>query len=128
MKPGMKIGQIATIEVEVTPDMFASFGGTLVHPAYSTASMVQHMEWASRMVLLPFLEEDEEGMGAAVTIKHIAPSTAGASIKVTATLSDISGNLIFTQVEASNEKGLIGVGEIKQVVLPKKKIHHLLNS
>lgn len=53
MKEGLKVGDWAVLEIVVTEDMFAQFGDELVHPAYSTASMVYHMEWVSRDSLLP---------------------------------------------------------------------------
>jgi fluoroacetyl-CoA thioesterase len=125
MKPGMKVGETAVVQAVVTPDMFAQFEGKVVHPAYSTVSLVYHMEWASRKIILPYLEEDEEGMGAAVYVKHIAPTTEGSTITVTATLTELRDNVVMTKVEARNEAQLIGVGEVKQVILPKQKIQQM---
>ncbi|TYS15029.1 thioesterase [Rossellomorea vietnamensis] len=122
MKNGMMVGQTASVTAKVTPEMFAQFEGVIVHPVYSTVSMVYHMEWASRKIILPFLEEDEEGMGGAVSMKHIAPSQEGTTVTVTATLTDLRANVVITKVEARNENGLIGIGEVKQVILPKQKI------
>jgi fluoroacetyl-CoA thioesterase len=127
MKPGMSVGQTASITATVTPDMFAQFEGEVVHPVYSTVSMVYHMEWASRKIILPYLEEDEEGMGGAVSMKHIAPSGEGTVVTVTATLSEMRSNVIMTKVEARNEAGIIGTGEVKQVILPKEKIRLMGN-
>jgi fluoroacetyl-CoA thioesterase len=125
MKPGMKVGETAVVQAVVTPDMFAQFEGKVVHPAYSTVSMVYHMEWASRKIILPYLEEDEEGIGAAVSVKHIAPTTEGSTVTVTATLTEFRDNVVMTKVEAKNEAQLIGVGEVKQVILSKEKIKQL---
>jgi fluoroacetyl-CoA thioesterase len=126
MKPGMKVGDTAVVEAVVTPDMFAQFEGNVVHPAYSTVSMVYHMEWASRKIILPYLEEHEEGMGAAVSVKHIAPTTEGSTVTVTATVTEIRDNVVVTKVEAKNEMQVIGIGEVKQVILPKQKIAQML--
>jgi fluoroacetyl-CoA thioesterase len=125
MKPGMKVGETAVVQAVVTPDMFAQFEGKVVHPAYSTVSMVYHMEWASRKIILPYLEEDEEGIGAAVSVKHIAPTTEGSTVTVTATLTEFRDNVVMTKVEAKNEAQLIGVGEVKQVILSKEKIKQM---
>ncbi len=128
MKEGMEAGQTAEVTATVTPDMFASFEGEVVHPAYSTVSMVYHMEWASRQIILPYLEEDEEGIGGAVTVKHVAPTGDGSVIKVIATLTEFNETVVKTKVEAFNEKGLIGVGEVKQAILKKKDIQKKLES
>ncbi|MGE8205046.1 thioesterase family protein [Heyndrickxia sp. NPDC080065] len=128
MKEGMEIGQTAMIEFEVTPEMFAGFEGNVVHEAYSTVSMVYHMEWASRKIIFPYLEEHEEGIGGAVNVKHIAPTTAHTKVQVKATLIELKNNIVITKTEAWNEKGLIGQGEVKQVILPKAKIKQMLNA
>lgn len=128
MKPGMQVGQEETVQFQVTAEMFAEFGGQVVHPAYSTAWMVYHMEWASRKIILPYLEAHEEGMGAAVNVKHLAPALEGDAITVIASLSAIEGNGVVTEVKAYGPNGLIGTGEVKQVILPKLKISSMLKS
>jgi fluoroacetyl-CoA thioesterase len=126
MHDGLKAGQSASINIIVTPEMFARFEGQLVHPVFSTVSMVYYMEWVSRKIIIPYLEDHEEGMGGAVTVKHIAPCIEGAEVTVTATVTDLHGNTVITNVRAETCGRLIGVGEVKQVILPKTKISELL--
>lgn len=126
MRDGLKAGHSASINIIVTPEMFARFEGQLVHPVYSTVTMVYHMEWVSRQIILPYLEDHEEGMGGAVTVKHIAPCIEGAEVTVTATVTDIQANIVITNVRAESRGRLIGVGEVKQVILPKTRISELL--
>ena len=128
MRNGMVVGREETIEIVVTEDMFASFEGVVVHPVYSTVAMTYHMEWVSRKIILPFLEEHEEGMGASVKIHHIAPSPLGSAVKLKAILVDLHGNLVMTNITASNELGIIGKGEVKQVILPKEMIAEKLKN
>ncbi|PKR77377.1 thioesterase [Halalkalibacillus sediminis] len=122
MKPGMVVGRQETIHIQVTEDMFASFEGEVVHPVYSTVAMVYHMEWVSRKIILPFLEGHEEGMGAAVQVKHIDAAPYQANITLTATLIEHRDQLVLTTVEARHNDQLIGEGEVKQVILPKELI------
>lgn len=122
MKPGMEIGREETIEITVTEDMFAAFEGEVVHSVYSTVAMTYHMEWVSRKIILPFLESHEEGMGASVHLKHLAASPLGSVVTLTATLVDLRENVVVTKVSAKNHLGMIGQGEVKQVILPKEKI------
>lgn len=122
MKRGLNVGREETIEIIVTEDMFASFEGEIVHPVYSTVAMTYHMEWVSRKIILPFLEEHEEGMGASVQLKHLAASLLGSTVTLTATLIELRDNKVVTKVTAQNQLGLIGKGEVMQVILPKEKI------
>lgn len=122
MKPGMEVGREETIEISVTEEMFATFEGEIVHPVYSTVAMTYHMEWVSRKIILPFLESHEEGMGASVKLKHIAPSPLDSKVRLTATLDEVRGNFVVTKVKAYNQLRLIGEGEVAQVILPKSII------
>ncbi|WP_391123361.1 thioesterase family protein [Psychrobacillus sp. L3] len=128
MKRGMELGREETIEIIVTEDMFASFEGEVVHPVYSTVAMTYHMEWVSRKIILPFLEDDEEGMGVSVKLNHLAPSTLGSTVTLTATLVELDDNVVITKVTASSNLGVIGKGEVKQVILPKDMIAEKLKS
>ncbi|MED4073309.1 thioesterase family protein [Priestia endophytica] len=126
MKKGLELGDTAIVTDRVTKEMFAQFEGQVVHPAYSTVSMVYHMEWASRKIILPYLEKEEEGVGGAVSVKHIAPTAEGSLITVVATIKNIQSNIIITKVEVRNEEEVIGVGEVKQVILPKRELEKKL--
>jgi predicted thioesterase len=122
MKPGLKLGKEEIIEVIVTEDMFASFEGEVVHPVYSTVAMTYHMEWVSRKIILPYLESEEEGMGASIQLKHIAASPVGTFVTLTATVIELKDQFVKTSVIANNHLGVIGKGEVTQVILPKDMI------
>ncbi|MFJ8063725.1 thioesterase family protein [Psychrobacillus sp. NPDC096426] len=119
---GLDVGRQEIIEITVTEDMFASFEGVVVHPVYSTVAMTYHMEWVSRKIILPFLEDQEEGMGASVQLKHLAAAPLGCKVILTAILLELRGNKVITKVTAENHLGIIGIGEVTQVILPKEKI------
>ncbi|MCR8848908.1 thioesterase [Rossellomorea sp. SC111] len=125
MKSGLAVGHTAVITTEVTPGMYAQFEGNVVHPVYSTVSMVYHMEWASRKVILPYLEEHEEGMGAKVNASHVTPAKTGSHLEIRANVIEYERNVIITEVTVRDRENdrLIGKGEVKQVVLPKEKIN-----
>ncbi|MCA1064231.1 hotdog domain-containing protein [Rossellomorea sp. AcN35-11] len=124
MKSGLAEGYTAIVMTEVTPSMHAQFEGNVVHPVYSTVSMVYHMEWASRKIILPYLEEHEEGMGAKVCVEHMAPAKTGSLLEIKAIVLKYERNMIVTEVTVKDRENdrIIGKGEVKQVVLPKEKI------
>lgn len=126
MKRGLELGIEESIEIIVTEDMYAAFEGEVVHPVYSTVAMTYHMEWVSRKIILPFLEEHEEGMGASVQLKHIAASPLGSVVSLTANVIELRDNFVKTKVTARNHLGVIGKGEVMQVILSKETIANKL--
>ncbi|HEU4963557.1 MAG TPA: hotdog domain-containing protein [Bacilli bacterium] len=122
MKPGLAIGQTAEVTRLVTADMRPAFDGVVVHDVYGTAAMVTDMEHAARRILLPVLEEHEEGMGVSVSVKHLAPTPVGRQVRAVATLTEFTSRKLVTTVEVYNEHTKIGEGTVVQAVLPKTAI------
>ncbi len=121
------VGSKQMLKVEVTPAMFAQFEGKVVHPVYSTAMMVYHMEWVSRLIILPFLENEEEGMGAEVSVKHLSPAPVGSELDIQANVVSLKKNVIVTNVQVKAGERMVGTGEVTQVVLAKSKINRLIS-
>ncbi len=129
MKPGLKIGETAEVEITVTPDVVATFEGETVHRLYATSSLVHQMEWAARRTILPYLEQHEEGMGYYVEVSHLAMTVPGMKVRVKATVTDIRDNKVLCDVEAFNPRGKIARGTVTQAIVEKswldKKIKEL---
>lgn len=128
MKDGLNTGATTSITIQVTPDMFARFDDELIHPAYSTASMVKHMEQVSRQLILPYLETHEESAGAKVSMTHIAPTPEHTTVTLTATLSDITDKKVTCHVIAENTLGTIGKGDVTIAILPQGFMQNALQS
>lgn len=120
MKPGLKIGDSAEIEIKVTRDMRAAFGGITVHELFSTSSLVHHMEWAARKVLEQYLESDEEAMGYHVEVTHLMLTLIDMSVRVKATVTEIREKRIVCEVEAFNLRGKIARGLVTQSLVEKE--------
>lgn len=119
MREGLVPGAEAQVTVTVTNDMLARFEELgLVHPVYSTWSMVRHMELASRKVILPYLEPDEEAVGYSVSVTHLAPAPLGATVTARARLVRIEGNQVICATSALSGSTTIGEGTTVQVVVP----------
>lgn len=129
MKPGLKIGQAAEVEITVEPDAVAAFEGETVHKLYSTSSLVHEMEWAARRTILPYLEEHEEGMGFHVEVSHLAMTLPAMKVRVKATVTHLRDNKVVCDVEAFNSRGKIARGTVTQAIVEKswldKKIKEL---
>ncbi|KGQ21948.1 thioesterase family protein [Thermus filiformis] len=126
MKP-IPPGYQAVFETVVTPEMTVDFEELgPVHPVYATYWMVKHMELAGRKIILPFLEEGEEGIGSYVEARHLAPALVGMRVRVVAVHERTEGNRVHARVEVYNELGdLIGTGRTEQVILPRSRLEAL---
>ena len=128
MKQGISVGQSAVIHVEVTPDMYAQFEGKIIHQAYSTVSMVYHMEWAARQLILPYLEEGEEGIGGGVEVKHMGPACEGQSLTIHAVIISLTHKSVISRIDVKKGRDLIGTGKVIQFILPKNVIDEKLEN
>ena len=131
MRPGLHIGASAAVHITVRPDMVATFDELgPVHPVYATWNLVRHMEEASRKVILPYLEDDEDAVGHAVEVVHLAPTLVGRPVVVTAYVAAIEDrNITCTVAAHSHPPGqpadhatLIGRGRTVQIVVDKARL------
>jgi predicted thioesterase len=124
MKPGLNVGHTYEFSVQVEPDMQAQFGGRIIHPLYSTAAMIAHMEWASRQHILPYLEEGEEGVGHRVDVKHLAPTPIGATVTIRSTVEEVTAKRVVSHVEAWQDQTQIGTGQFEQALVSLETLYH----
>lgn len=126
MKPGLAKGVSAEVVIEVTEDMCPAFDGVVVHRVYSTWSLAHHMELAARKVLVPYLEEHEEGLGTHLTVDHLAPTPVGRTVRVVAVAGEVDSHRLVCDVRAFDGKRLVASGIQIQRVLPKESIRKLI--
>lgn len=119
MKPGLRLGQTAELEITVADNMRAQFGNEVVHELLSTSALVHHIEWVARMTIIDFLETHEEGMGSRVDISHLMMTPVGMKVRLKATITDIRDNKIECEVEASNPRGKIARATVVQAIVQK---------
>ena len=81
---------------------FAELGR--VHPVYATYTMAKHFEEAGRKLLLPHLEDGEEGLGSSVSVEHLAPSWVGDRLTIEARCVDVRGNRLTCACTATDDR------------------------
>lgn len=126
MKPGMQVGNTAEIVIEVSQAMCPTFDGVIVHRVYSTWSLAHHMELAARKVLAPHLEDHEEGIGAHLSIDHLAPTPVGRTVRIIAEVVEFDSASVTCSMTAYHGRRLIARGRQIQRVLPKRKLKSLI--
>ncbi len=120
MKPGLEVGRRAEVRFTVTTSMCPHFDGVLVHPVCATWTIVHQMEVAGRRLLAPYLEDDEEGVGAHISIDHRAPAPLGCKVVAAATATEVTRRRLVARVTAHVGRRLIAEGTFVQSILPKR--------
>jgi fluoroacetyl-CoA thioesterase len=116
-------GYEGRVEVVVTREMTVDFEELgRVHPVYATYWLAKHMEEAGRKIILPFLEDGEEGIGSAVSVRHRAPAVPGTRVEVVAEHVRTDENRVLARCVARAGDVVVGEGETEQTILPKRVI------
>ncbi|MBT9258372.1 MAG: hypothetical protein KM310_01245 [Clostridiales bacterium] len=120
-------GYAEEVVFTVIPGMEAAFEGRVVHPVLATWWLVHYAEWASRKVLLPHLEEGEEGAGIGVNLRHRGAAPLGSQVRVKARAVKVDGRTLVCAVEAYVGDRLIATGEVYQAVWPEAELRRALS-
>ncbi len=100
----------------------ATFESGEVHPVYATFAIARDAEWCSRLFVLDMKDENEEGIGTFVEIKHHAPAFIGEEVLFEATVDELSHNAINCSIKASAGNRVVATGRTGQKVLLKTKL------
>ncbi len=119
MAEQLKPGASATLEVVVAADQSISLQSADRQTAvvFSTPSMINLMEHAARAALAPYLEPDQESVGAMVTVEHLAATPVGARVRATATVTSVDGRLVDFEIEAFDQLDRIGRGTHRRAII-----------
>ncbi len=119
MKKGIKPGIKTLFDITVTEDMRPQFDGIFVHDVMSTVSMVYYMERAGRLLILPYLDVDEDSAGFALDIKHVGPAVIGQNVTFTAVCTEVRPTRVVCDVRAVTDCNVVGEGIFTQAIFPK---------
>jgi predicted thioesterase len=101
------------------------FMGPEVQPVLSTPALIMWLEMASRQAAGPLLQEDEETVGTAMDLKHLAPTPLGMKVTLKTRIVEVEGRRIRFQLEAFDEVEKIAEGwhERARVSVPRFAAH-----
>jgi predicted thioesterase len=128
MDPERILGAEAEVTAVVTEAMCPAWDGEVVHPVYSTWSMAHHMELAGRKVLMPHLEDDEEGLGGKLEVEHVSLLPVGKTARATARCVEANRTTVVCEV-TSRDHGtgrLLGRGRHVQRIIKKRTLKALI--
>lgn len=117
----LEIGMTLTKEFTVTSEATALALGSGDLDVYATPSMISLMELTARCAVGDALDEGMTTVGTLVNISHVAATPVGMTVTCTATLTEIDGRRLVFNVEANDEKGLIGKGSHERFIVDAQK-------
>lgn len=103
--------------IVVTDELTASKVGSGLLPVYATPSMIALMENTCADCVQPYMQEGDGTVGTSVDIKHVSATPVGKTVRCECTLTEINGKKLVFEVNAYDDKGLIGTGTHKRAII-----------
>lgn len=122
----LKIGLENELEIIVTPKDTAKAYGSGMVEVFATPAMIALMEKTALQLASPFLSKGQNTVGTEVCVKHIKATLLGKRVQSYAKLIEIDGNKLTFQVEAYDDKGLIGIGTHKRFIIDEDEFMNSL--
>src|SRR5258706_14544008 len=117
LKPGLAgRSELVVREEQTAPRV----GSGLVH-VLATPVMINLFEAAALDALDKHLPPGYQSLGTVLNVRHIAATPVGMKVFSVARISRIEGRTVFLQVEAHDERELIGDGTHERVVVNVEK-------
>lgn len=118
----VKTGITHTFEATITPQQSAINVGSGAVEVLGTPAMIALMEKASNLLMDPYFDKGETSVGTHVDVRHMKPTAIGATIKVSAKLTEcVDGRKLTFEIWAEDEEGEVGRGTLKRAVINKEK-------
>jgi predicted thioesterase len=111
------IGTKAEKRVLVTAENAISFLGAEGPRVLATPNMIGLMERACRDTVLPQLETGYDTVGTHVNVFHLAAAPIGATVNITAEITEVVERRVKFRVEAWDAKEKIGEGTHERAII-----------
>lgn len=115
--PGIEPGLCGEVRLKVEPAHTAKHLGSGQVEVLATPEMVRLMERAGVAAVDPLLPEGYRTVGAALHIRHLAPTPVGMEVVARAEVITVDGRHITLHVEAFDEVEKIGEGTHERFII-----------
>lgn len=122
MKEIFNPGDIKEYTTVVKPQDVARFHGSVVHEVCSTFALARDIEWTTRLFAIDMKEEDEEGIGTLLEIRHHSPAFVGEGLLFRGRYEGLSRGELLCSFEVHAGVRLIASGRTGQKILKVEKI------
>ncbi len=115
------IGMKNTTYVEVTPETTASRVRSGGVPTFSTPNLVAGMEVCCSMSLLPYLEEGQGSVGMSISVKHMASTPVGMTVRFESELVEQDRRRLVFNIKAFDEFDQVGEAVHERFIIDNEK-------
>lgn len=122
MKEIFKTGDVKEFKTVVRAQDVASFQGAVVHEVYSTFALARDVEWTTRQFVLEMKDDDEEGIGTYLEIRHQQPAFVGEEITIRGTYGGMVDAELMCSFDVRAGDRIIARGRTGQKILKVAKI------
>ncbi|MEE2802849.1 MAG: hotdog domain-containing protein [Pseudomonadota bacterium] len=120
MKTSLTPGTSLNRRIEINRERTIDFMGDELR-VYSTPSMVSDMEYTCRDLIMGHAEDDEDSVGAHISVDHLAPTLLDMWVDVIATVTAVEGSRISFDVEVRDTIEQVGHGQHVRFMINKEK-------
>ena len=114
-------GVIGRMEVVVSKDLTAAKYGSGLIEVFATPAMISIMESTAHTSVQKYLPDGFITLGIEVNIKHLKATPVGMKVNCESKLINVDGRKLTFEVNAYDEKGLIGTGLHVRFIVETKK-------
>lgn len=113
----LQLGLVGTASLLVEDRHTAPHLGSGRAPVLASPIMIASMEAAAVDCIERLLPEGQESLGVFIEVEHTAPTPVGLRVTARAELTQVSGRKLVFNVEATDEREIIGKGRHIRVVV-----------
>jgi fluoroacetyl-CoA thioesterase len=110
-------GVTGEVTHRVTPESFATRWENPGVEVLATPVLVGWLEEAAIRAVSPHLAAGQRSVGTMVSMKHLAATPAGMTVRATARVKALDGRRVLFDVEAHDEKEKIAEGEHERYIV-----------
>jgi fluoroacetyl-CoA thioesterase len=110
-------GLVGTATLTVAEEHTAARIGSGRAPVFASPMMIALMEAAAVDCIERVLPDGQESLGISLAVEHIAATPVGVTVQARATLRHVDGRKLTFDVEAHDERELIGRGRHTRVLV-----------
>ena len=122
------LGDKKTLQFTVGEQDLAAFETGVVHEFYGTFALGRDVEWTCRQFVLDMKEDDEEGIGTFLNIKHHSPALLGEHVTIEAEVILAEMHTLDCAFTVKVGERLVASGTQGQKILKKEKIQRMVAS